>query len=151
MKKREEVWVYIVVMAIALLVMIESINMHYFSSKILPLILSSMIFIFGGMGLTRALLVKDESGATAQDKKEKENRETWYRYSLFGAWVVGFFIAVYLVGFMVAIPLFTLTYLKTHGTRWRTVIIFTILTPAIVYGVFTLSLKLYLYEGLLFS
>ena len=119
--------------------------------KKIILSLSSILFIFEGIGLTRALRAKDESVATTQDKKREDNRETWYRYSLVGAWIVGFFVAVYLVGFIVAIPLFTLTYLKTHGTRWRTAVIFAILTPVIVHGVFTVMLRLSLYEGLLFS
>jgi len=154
MKKREEVWAYIVVMVFALLVMAEALSMQYFSSKVLPLILSSLIFVFGGVGLTKTLLARDESGTTAtQDEtgSGKEDRESWFRYSLVGAWVVGFFLAIYLVGFMVAIPLLVLSYLKTHGTKWRVAITFAVLTTAIVYGVFVFALKVYLYEGLLFS
>lgn len=154
MKKRENAYAYIVIMVFALLIIAEALNMQYFSSKVLPLILSSIIFALGSIGLTKALLARDESGTTAardETGNGKESRETWFRYSLVGTWVVGFFVAVYLVGFMVAIPLLLLSYLKVHGTRWRVATTFAVLTTAIVYGVFVFALKLYLYEGLLFS
>ena len=80
-----------------------------------------------------------------------ESGESWLRYGVLFAWLVGLFLAVYLAGFLVAIPLFILSYMKTHGAKWHVAIIFAILVTAIVYGVFEVALKVYLYEGLLFS
>ena len=54
-----------------------------------------------------------------------------------------------LLGFMVAIPLFLLSYLKAHGTKWRLAIIFAVLTTATIYGVFILALDVNLYQGFL--
>jgi len=64
---------------------------------------------------------------------------------------VGFFVAIYLLGFIIAIPLFILAYMKAHGTRWLAAITFAILTPTIIYGIFELALGVVLYRGLLFA
>jgi len=154
MKKREYLYSYIAAIVLALVFMGLSLKMEYFSAKMLPLIISSVVIILAAIGLSRGILARGESGTTAV-RDEADNGEgtgeSWYRYALVGAWVVGFFLAVYLLGFIIAIPLFVLSYMKTHGTKWRTAITYAILTTGIVYGVFIVALKVYLYEGLLFS
>ncbi len=77
--------------------------------------------------------------------------ESWQQYARVGAWLAGFFLAIYVVGFLAAIFLFMLGYMKTHGTKWLIATIFAIVTTTIVYGLFVALLKVYLYKGLLFG
>ena len=67
------------------------------------------------------------------------------------AWIAGFVLGIYLLSFIIAIPLFMLSYMRWLGTSWRTTIIFTLLTPAIIYGAFEVALRIELYRGLLFT
>ncbi len=153
MKKKGIIYVYIVIMVFALVILGLSVGAEYFRFKLIPLIVSGFVLILSAIGLRREILARDKSGTTAtRDETDdgKETRESWYRYSLIGAWVVGFLLAIYLLGFITAIPLFLLSYLKTHGAKWRIAITIAVLTTAIIYGVFILGLKVYLYEGLLF-
>jgi len=154
MKKRESIYSYIVALAFGLVIVGLSLGMEYFSAKMLPLVISSVVIILAAIGLSREILARGESGTTtAPDETDSGEGagESWYQYALVGIWLVGLLLAIYLVGFIIAIPLFVLSYMKTHGTKWRSAITFAVLTTAIVYGVFVVALKVYLYEGLLFS
>ncbi len=154
MKKRENIFVYMVVMALAVVLIVLSLRMHYFATKAIPLTVSSILFILTAIGLLRGILAKGESGPTAakvENGDEEETRESWYAYSLVGAWVLGLFLAIYLLGFIIAIPLFLLSYLKMHGAKWRLAITCAAATTAIVYIVLVLALNVFLYKGLLFS
>jgi len=61
----------------------------------------------------------------------------------------GFFLGIYLLGFLIAIPLFILSYMKWLGTGWRVAITFTLIIPAIIYSAFEVGLHIDLYRGLL--
>ncbi len=154
MKIRGSSWVLIVIMVVMLVVIISSLRMEYFESKLLPIIIGSVVFVLAAIALWRELLAGGKSRATVtggETTREEETGVGWLRYLLAGAWVVGFFLAIYLLGFIIAIPLFILSYMKSHGTGWLTTIIFTILTPVLIYGIFELALKVDLYPGLLFT
>jgi hypothetical protein len=55
------------------------------------------------------------------------------------------------VGYLIAIPLFVLFYMKRLGARWLTVVISTLLTTGFIYVVFEIALELKLYRGLLLT
>ncbi len=130
-----------------------SVRMEYITTKLLPILIGSIAFILAGIGLAREIRVVNRQRVTEAEgetiTKEKAG-EGLRGYLLTGAWVLGFFLAIYLLGFLIAMPLFVLTYMKTHGTRWLTTIILTILTPLFIYGLFELALGITLYRGLLF-
>jgi hypothetical protein len=128
--------------------------MEEFASKLLPLVISSAVFILSAIKLGRDILSRDEQGVTATEGEtggEKGAKGGWLGYLAAGAWGVGFFLAIYLLGFMIAIPLFVLAYMKSHGTRWFVAITFAVLTPLLIYGVFELALRVTLFRGSLFA
>ncbi|MFC1945490.1 tripartite tricarboxylate transporter TctB family protein [Chloroflexota bacterium] len=65
-------------------------------------------------------------------------------------WLVGFWAAIYIVGFIVAIPSFILAYMKTRGVSWLTSIISAVVITGIVYAVFIQLFNIHLYEGLIY-
>ncbi|MBA7662014.1 hypothetical protein ES703_70037 [subsurface metagenome] len=81
----------------------------------------------------------------------EEDREGWRGYMVIEAWLVGFVLAIYLLGFFIAIPLFLLSYTKSHGTRWVVAVTCAILIPVFVYSLFEFTLGVELYRGLLFT
>jgi hypothetical protein len=132
------------------------IVMEYFACKFLPIVISSIVFFLSAVGLGREIFAGHKQGGKAtHDEKGIEIRvksqETWQGYLLNGAWVVGFVLCLYLLGFIIAIPLFILSYMRWLGTRWRVTIACTILTPLLIYIVFELVLGIELYRGLILA
>ena len=68
------------------------------------------------------------------------------------AWMVGFFAAVVLLGFPIAVPLFLFLYLKLQGGEgWPLSIGITLAVTALFYGLFDALLHLPFPAGWLFS
>ena len=66
-------------------------------------------------------------------------------------WIGGFIIAIYLCGFFLAIPLFSLVYMKSHQARWIPAISVALLTLVFIYIVFIRILDFKLYPGLMLT
>ena len=134
---------------------IASLSFHYWESMTLPLTTSSLVFILAGtqLGLDlRKRPQKEDSGkkaATAADDNSRK-KET-KRGVIILCWTAGFALATYLIGFYIAIPVFSLAYLKTHGRRWLTSILFAAIILGFIYLVFNVVLKTTLYRGLIFN
>lgn len=66
-------------------------------------------------------------------------------------WTVGFFLAIWLLGFNIAVPVATFLYLKVAGReRWPITILLTLLAWLFFYGLFDYLLHLPFPEGELF-
>ncbi len=154
MKIRGGSYFLIVIMVIALTVIGSSLAMEYFKSKFLPLLISSIVFVLTSIALRKEISARNGPETTAtegQVSKGGKRGGVWRGYLITGAWIVGFFLTIYLLGFTIAIALFLLTYLKSHGIKWLTTIIVTVLTPALIYVTFGILLRLDLNQGLLIS
>jgi putative tricarboxylic transport membrane protein len=89
-----------------------------------------------------------EVGATFEVAPEVANRRTW---SIIG-WIVGFFIAIWLLGFSIAVPLTLVLYLKLAGReKWPTIALVTFFTWLFFYLLFERTLKVPFPDGLVFS
>lgn len=67
------------------------------------------------------------------------------------AWILGFFLAIVLLGFPVAIPLFVLAYLRGQGREpWPLALVLAALAWLAFYALFVRLLHLPFLEGLLF-
>lgn len=141
-------------MVVAAVVLIISSREERLFVILLPVICSSCVLVLGGIQLAREILADgrpeiivggEEVEGVQQDKADVR------KYLVTGAWIVGIVIAIYLLGFLIAIPLFVLSYIKWAGKRWRTAVIFSASTAAIIYYGFSILLRIRLYEGLLLS
>ena len=64
------------------------------------------------------------------------------------AWILGFFAAILLLGFPIAVPLFVLVYVEMQGREgWGLSLIFTLSAWAVFYGLFDRLLHLPFPEG----
>jgi hypothetical protein len=146
---------FLLVIMIIMLVMIGfSLKMKYFESKFLPLLLCSVVFILSAVELGREIsaeAIQQKQGTEGDKNSSVSNSLGWRDYLPPGAWVFGLFFGIYLLGFVVVIPLFIFSYLKSHDTSWHEAIIYAILTPLLVYGIFERGLGVILYRGLLFG
>ena len=86
-------------------------------------------------------------------KKEEEaaDKERSRRTAMAIAWVLGAALGVYLLGFIAAIALFILAYLKRQGRSWQVSLAVAVITSALIYGIFQFALGFELYEGLIYN
>lgn len=150
---RRSAYFLIFLVLLGLFGIIKSLTFQYVEAITLPLMMSSVIFTLAATELARELRSKDRAQIAIEAKAqgEVEARAAWRRFGSTVGWVIGFSLGIYLVGFLIATPLFVGSYLKRQGQGWLTAIIFAILTVAFIYGVFELALKARLYVGLIFG
>ena len=67
------------------------------------------------------------------------------------AWIVGLFVAIWLFGFSIAIPLTTFAYLKVAREKWLTSLVLAAASWGFVYGLFDLLLRVPFPTGQLFE
>lgn len=106
-------------------------------------------------GLVVIHLIKEIWGNTRHQtnsvKKEKTGKKIgWATYLASPAWIGGFMLSIYLLGYVVGTPLFSVLYLKMRGQKWLTTIGFSTGMLALTYGGFEIALNTPLYGGLLF-
>ena len=88
---------------------------------------------------------KDEPGSpVAETDRDK--------MSLLAAvsWIAGLALMIWILGFIIALPLFTFIYVKLNGEMWRWAAMLSAAMLAIVYICFVVLLRMPLYEGLVF-
>jgi len=94
-------------------------------------------------------------GGSLEETDELEevgDREELKRLMVMMGWMVGFFGFVYGVGFLVAIAIFVLAYVKTYArTGWMWSVLVTAGVWVFVYVMFELVIRVELYRGILFG
>ena len=89
--------------------------------------------------LWRELRTKDKSPEVNKEDKA-EIQSVAGRTGIAVGWVLGATLGVYLFGFLVAITLFILAYLKQKGWNWKVSIATAVITTALTYGTFQFAL-----------
>lgn len=154
MKSRTNFYVYIVIMAMMVCVIGVALVMEKLEDKLLPLIFGGIAFVIAGIGSWKEYVAgRNLGGGIAEKETEemKEFREHWRLGLSAGVWIVSFFVAIWLLGFIISVPLFVIFYMKSHGARWRSAILYGCVTLVAVYGIFEWALEVKLYRGLLLS
>ena len=123
-------------------------------AALFPLVISIPLFF---LAAAEALWVLFGSAAqsAASDFKLSDNlpQSVALRRTLLAAgWILGFFFAILLLGFLVAVPVFVLLYLRLQGKQgWLFSVLFTLAVFAFFYGLFDLLLHLPFPPGVLLS
>lgn len=117
-----------------------------FVAKDWPIRASIIILLLGSVGviLTLIQLRLDFKAARSDDAKVLrptfevqaiEHQGRWGSLEIW-AWLWGLFIAIHLIGFPIALPLFVFSYVKLYGGRWLTAIILTAVTSGFLHGIY---------------
>ena len=150
-KLRGSAYSLIVIMAVMLVVIGMSLQFDYFASRLLPILVAGIVFIIAGTQLVKEIVTKTDIIKTGDgddislEEDTKVDRRSLLRVA---AWITGFTAAIYLVGFIISIPLFVLFYMKKHGARWLTSAITAVVFTMIIYAVFEIALGVNLHPGL---
>jgi len=144
---------YVVCIVIALVFGITALTYDYFVAKIVPLITCGLVILLAVIGILTEVRKQNNSGEAEpkEEVSEDEAKETWPHYARTVIWVVCLFIAVYVFGFLIAIPVFLFAYMMVYKTRWYVALSITVGTSAILYTVFVVLLKVNVYKGLIFA
>ena len=153
MRFKASYWFLIILIVLMALTIVEAATWQYTEAKIIPLAVSGVILVLGIAQLSKELNADRKTAAAGTEVQEPSlsQGQSMRNVGLALCWIIALFVAVYLFGFTVAIPVFIIAYLKTHGQGWLGSIIYAIIVTAFVYSVFRLALKLPFYEGWLFS
>jgi len=144
MKVRPSTYFVIATLIITAVVIVYSLTYPYLESKLLPVIVGSILFILAGTQLIKELRMPED------DKAPMMERQPEYDLIECGpstAWIVGLCLALYLFGFVVSIPVFTIAYIKSRGRGWGVSIGVAASLTAFVYVVFIELLQVDLFPG----
>ena len=149
-KVRGDAYHYLAIMVITAGFIGAALGMP-FLAKVVPLAVAGITFSLAAVGMAREIWGKARPEADVAVLGVEETTGSLRQYLVIGALGVGFLLAVYLLGLLIASALFTLSAMKLLGIKWWVAILFTIVTPAIIYGLIELALRIELYRGLLFT
>ncbi len=153
MKIKGSLYVAIFFLLLGLYGIIQSLTFRYWESIVLPLAMSSLIFVMAAVEVARELRRQDKGERAIEEKPrtEAKDRVEIRRFSLVFGWAAAFMLGIYLLGFHIAVPLFAFSYLKWRGRSWITATVFAGIMLAFIYGAFELGLKAPLFKGLIFG
>ncbi len=139
------------ILILMLFVIGTSVRYRYWEAKLSPLIIAGIIFVLALIQLINWFRGKEETPAAEEGKVlgEGKNKEEMRRFGSALGWVVGFTLAIYLLGFWPATALFVFSYMKVRGRGWSISIGLALIITVLTYGMFELGLKAQLYRGLL--
>jgi hypothetical protein len=153
MKIKGSLGVAIFFLLLGIFGIVQSLTFRYWESMVLPLAISSLIFILATVEVGKELRRRDDRETAVEGKPntESKNKIEIRRLGLVFGWAAGFSLAIYLLGFHIVVPLFAFAYLKWRRRSWLAASIFAVAMLAFTYGVFELGLKAPLYKGLIFG
>lgn len=144
MGKSAGIYFLVAVAILMLVILITMAGAPYLEVKLLPMIIAGLV-----LALTLVQLVKEIHLKSAEAGHMSEGvGDSLHRYLLEGAWMVVFFLAIYILGFFVAMPLYILFYLRWHGRPRMTAIIMAVVVTGLSYIMFTALLDIRYYPGL---
>ncbi len=143
-------WSLIVVIAVMLIAIGSSLSLEFFASKLLPILIGTVVLILALIALVVEIKEAPRLGAPASGGETEFEGGTAAEVRIFlamAAWIFGLALSIYLVGFIISAFLFVGAYMKRHGSSWFSVILTAGLFTGVIHVVFNLALKTDLYNG----
>jgi hypothetical protein len=149
LERKGGLYFLIAIILVMIGILIVSSGFRFMKAKLLPMTVAGVILTLSVIELVKDIRLNKISSVSKKPEGVQKSHIFPHRYLLEGAWIVGFFLTLYLVGFLVAIGLFILFYLKWHRRRWRTAILMAIVVTGLIHGIFTYLMGVSLYPGLI--
>ncbi|HKQ29305.1 MAG TPA: tripartite tricarboxylate transporter TctB family protein [Burkholderiales bacterium] len=121
-------------------------------AALFPLVIGVPLFCLAAAEALWTLFGSAASAADAMDFQLATGDDSWRRTALAVGWMLGFFAAIVLLGFPIAVPLFMVLYLKMQGREaWLLTIAMTLAVWGVFYGLFVYLLHLPFPSGWVFE
>jgi hypothetical protein len=142
----------IVLMVLAAISLISAATYPYLQAKIMPMLVCGIMLLLCSFELTREIRGTRKSGPAkkllSEDEKEDKGEAIAFRSFLSeGSWMVAFFLAIYLLGFIAGIAVFTACYAGMRRTRWPVAIGLGISMAVLSFVLFSFTTDTELYPG----
>lgn len=151
MRVKPSTYFAFIIMAVMVAMIGKALTFRYYQTALLPVIAGSLVFILAAIQAGREIFGKDAS--TTQKKPTVEGEDIEYTKGMsigvFTAWFLGFCLAIYALGHLIAVPLFSLSYVKWRGKNWTTAVVTAAGITAFIYIIFPLAFRTELYPGLI--
>ena len=122
----------------------------YLQARIVPMLVAGIIMLLAIVELVKGLCSRTAPITPKEEGQTEGNEEIDLRGSLVqGAWMVGFLLVIYLVGFAAGIALFTAVYARAHRTTWPTSIGLGVFMAVLSYVLFSYLVEAELYPGII--
>jgi hypothetical protein len=108
----------------------------------------SLAFLQLNLDTARAVKTIGHGSVKARDQAATRLTRETVRIS---AWILGYFVVIWLLGFPVATAVMTFFYLKLARERWFITLVLTLVTWVSFYGLFIYFLHVPFPEGVLFG
>jgi len=146
--------VFLTILFVVMIAAIVATLSYPVKARLFPFIVIGISIILLMGELTKAFFAIRSPRQDGGLKREKqpENGNANSRKIFWGmlAWIGGLAMSIWILGYIVALPLYTFIYLRLHDQKWRWAISLSIAMFIIVYIGFNTLLKIPLYEGLIF-
>lgn len=152
MRLQPSTYFALIIMAVMVALIGNALALPYIQSAVLPVIVGSLLFILSGIQVGKEILGK---GVINAQKKPRQDAKHEYKQGMslgvFAAWTLGFYLAIIVLGHLIAVPLFCLSYAKWHRKSWVSSVVSAVSITAFIYIVFPLAFKITLYPGIIFD
>jgi Tripartite tricarboxylate transporter TctB family len=131
---------------------VTSLNYEELQIKLMPLLMSGFTIVLSLIALvqdvrsgSRDSMPTDEEGDVIEDERKLTPLSAYFKAL---GWFLALIAAVYFLGILVATPLWMAAYLSKTETQWWKAALIGVGLTVIIYMVFTVVLKVELYQGL---
>lgn len=137
------------ILLIAAITVVASLRLSTFQSRFLPLAIGIAIAFLSGIRIFSEL--KAEQPDAESEKKPVSQKSELIAMIFTGAWLVGFCLMIYLIGFPLAILVFVTSYIRARHYGWIKSFAIGFGTSSVTYITFDLAMDMDLYKGVLVS
>ncbi|MBI4320520.1 MAG: tripartite tricarboxylate transporter TctB family protein [Chloroflexi bacterium] len=151
MDRRGSVYFLVGIIVVMAAMVLVSLRENRLEAKLLPVGVGGAVILVSAVELSSTLRKNKQKAKVAGEEAKDAGSTTANTrgYLIAGAWTVGFVLAIYVLGFTLAIPVVTAGYIKSYGATWLVAIATGIISGALIYGIFEYALKVGLYGGLI--
>jgi len=97
-------------------------------------------------------IVKDSTETSNKPLKKEEGKDIRTKELKMFSWILSLFALIYFIGYLIAVPLFLMLYLKIYAKeRWVISVGLTIIVYGAMYTLFIFFLQVPLWKGVLFG
>jgi hypothetical protein len=127
----------------------------FLQAKIVPMIVCGVILLLSLVELVRDFSKRNRAQVPrrmvlSDDDEEETDRETGTpAYLKEAAWMVGFFLIIYAIGFIAGIGLFTAVYAGVRKTKWFIAVGMGVFMAVLAYVLFAYLVNSELYPGII--
>jgi len=119
-------------------------------ARLLPMIMSIGLAVFAALGLFVELRKRATEEGPAGEEETGERRAEAKREMETIAWVIGYLVLIYIIGFVLGSFLWVGAYFKAHNHGWITTIGWGLVSAMLLYLCFDFLLGVDLYEGVFY-